>query len=462
MSFYPMQISKPKLFKVLENLSTNFWAIPFTFLFTAIAMVFVVRFLDSVQGVTELPVLSWMYSIGPDNARAMLSSLSGAIISVTGIAFSMIIVTLTLASKQFGARLIRNFMQDKNTQVSLGILVSSFAFCFILLGFIRDQDVEEYVPGVGLLLSFGISIAVLITIIFLIHHVANAIQAENVISACWQKLCEDIERIFPNDTSDQREAYSLSEYSLVDCTIKASSDGYVQGIDYDAINGCAEELDLLVVIHVKPGQYVCSGHDIAHFYTEQKHLGNSHNSDDLQDKLSNAFIVGGNRTPVQDPEFAINQMVEIALRALSPSLNDPFTATTCLNRIASSLVLIGNRDLPLPVLLGQSGKMRVIRSVAKFEGIVETGLSQIRQNAVKQVDVSLAFLDAIILVLHNLRDKEKRVVVFAQVKMLKAAFMRLEHCDQDKQIFQFRFEKIENLATASTRNSNISNAVSVG
>lgn len=401
--------------KLLDLIQTSFWFVPVLCIFTSFLAVYFCYQLDKSLWQTNNSILKTLYNISPDNASSLLSSIATSVITMTSIAFSMIVVTLTLASSQFGPRLLRTFMQDKKNQWALGSLVATFSYCLALIRLASTNQDSGFVPGIGLTLALILAVIAVFILVFLIHHVAVSIQAESVVAQCWQCLKKDIDRLFPAAQNKEQHSHhtlvwdkNLSPHPLI-----SQHNGYIQLIDYQGLMAALEQHHAGAELDIKSGNYVIAGQCIGTLYWP----------DDKQeqppkDLLNSHLVSGKNRTPIQDPEFAINQLVEIALRALSPSINDPFTAILCINRLGSALRKTAERSFPETLLFDSNNTIRIKRNVVDYQGLVKAACDQIRQNSMPHPSVVIAFIDMLTQVATNLKRVNYQHALVEQAQMI--------------------------------------------
>ncbi|WP_218310643.1 DUF2254 domain-containing protein [Alteromonas antoniana] len=371
-----------------ESLSTSYWFIPICMMLASGIICGACLFI--VQRAT-LPdsLLFFVPLVTQSGAMQLLSTLATAIITATSIAFSMTLVALTLASSQFGPRLIRTFMNDRGTQVVLGTLVSTFLFCMISLHHI--SSIQENQDAISLLCAVSVVLGVIdvVVIIYFIHHVSTSIQADHVIKRCFEELCRDISALLPKPESPASLRAISSELitgAEEQTVIKATREGYIQNINYDVLTTVRTDIVAGIEVLGRSGDHVFPDAEVV--------IVHSHCPlpDSVQKQFEQYIIIGNSRTPIQDPEFAVGQLVEIALRALSPGINDPFTAITCLDRLTSACILMSRREFPHECVINESTSKWLKRRTFTFEGVVDKSFDQIRQAGKKHVAIGLHIL----------------------------------------------------------------------
>jgi uncharacterized membrane protein len=380
----------------------------------------------------------WIYSGGPDGARALLSTVAGSLITVTGTAFSITIVALQLAASNFGPRLLRNFMQDTGNQLVLGTFISTFVYCLLVLRTIHGEDYDIFVPQlsvtVGMVLAF-ISICVLI---YFIDHASTIIQASHVIKSASDELDRAIERLFP-----QGIGYSINDNEIITeipanfeeeaYPIKATRNGYLQGIDDDELMQIACQHNLIVKILTRPGKFVVKGSNLVKISPGERI------NHKLTKKINDAFLLDKERTEQQDVEFPINQLVEIALRAISPGINDPFTAIRCIDRLSAGLSNFAQRDIPSPYRYDKNNNLRVIAEPVTFAGLTDAAFNQIRQYSTKDVAVTIRLLEAIACIATFTQNPKRREALRRHADMILQGSLEAVSCKPDCKDIQSQY-----------------------
>lgn len=400
----------------------SYWFFPAIMVLGSIVLHYITIFLDDMmvaKGWAEL--YSWMYPNKPQGARAVLSTIAGSMITVAGVVFSITMVALTLASTQFGPRLLINFIRDKGNQFVLGTFISTFVYCLLILRTIRDGEDTVYVPdlsvSVGVILAL-LSIAVLI---FFIHHVAQSIQASNIIQNVKNDLDHTVNRLFPETGISSNSSVTNPWATIQDiphdfvensAEVTSSKNGYIQGIDISGIAKFALDNDVIVKMIYKPGNYLFNGSIFARVYPEER-------SDEInKEKLINYVMTGNKRTNSQDIEFAIDQLVEIAVRSLSPGINDPFTAITCVDQLGDVMYRLRKKSFPGPRIYDKKNRLRVIRKRVTYSDLMDTAFNQIRQNSTTVASVTIRLLATMRLLSEGVNTEEVKHAVLMHTRMI--------------------------------------------
>ncbi len=382
-----------KLRQLWRNLRSSFWFVPSLIVMANIALAIALIETDSAVGDYSLARWPRMFGVGALGALQMLSTLAGSMISVLGITFSMTLVALALVSSQYTSRVLGNFIGSRVTQITLGVFAGIFAYCLVVLKTIRSGDVE-FVPGLAVFVAFVLALCGIVVLVLFIHHIASSIQASSIIASIAKATIASIERLFP-----ERLGHGLGEgedrdqvlQSLVEKTwhaVPAEVNGYIQNVDNDALLRFARERKALVRMERGIGAFVVQDTALVSLALEappdQATIG----------ALNNVYSVGQHRTIAQDPAYGIRQIVDVALKALSPGVNDTSTAVMCVDYLTAILAQLANRKFPASHRY-EGGELCVITVAPTFEGLLVEALDQIRGSAVGNADIMSRMLDAL-------------------------------------------------------------------
>ncbi len=380
-----------------QRLRSSLWFLPTGMAALAAALAFILVGVDRAAPTDWLLKQAWVYTGGADGASAVLQTIAGSMITIAGVVFSLTLVALTLASSQFGPRLLRNFMRDTTNQVVLGTFVSTFLYCLLVLRTIRHDTEALFVPHVSVTFGLVFALASLWVLIYFIHHVSTSIQADSIIARVSHDLSDAIDAQFPAVRTITESAASaepvhatwLDEKTHGSLPFTAPRDGYLQWVDIERLTGLAESRDLVLQGQRRVGQYVIEGGAL--LLVQPGHRLD----EDLSRRLRECFRLGDQRSDLQDAEFAVHQLVEVAVRALSPGVNDPFTAVSCVDRLGAALGQLATRPMPSGIHLDGARRVRLVMPVSDFEGVADAAFNQIRQYARTDVAVTLRLLEAI-------------------------------------------------------------------
>src|SRR6266581_3547452 len=345
----------------------------------------------------DFTLSGWVISGSADAARQILTTIAAAIITVIGVVFSIILLTLTLASNQFGPRMLRNFIRDRGTQLTLGTFVATFVYAVLVLGSIGVGSHGEFVPHVGVTVTLGLMIADLAVLIYFIHHTAVSIQLPQVIAGIAADLAEAIREqgsgnAGPHPKAGPGAAELVARAEEGGAVLLAPVSGYVQFIRHQSLVRLATEADAVINLEHRPGHFVVRGHRFATVWPPEA-------APHIRQALGRAHVVGPHRTLSQDVSFGIDQLVEIALRALSAAVNDTFTALTCIDWLGDELRVFAVHITERGACLGASGSIRLIWPPLRISRLVKSAFDQIRQASLGQPAVMIRMLDALAMIM---------------------------------------------------------------
>ena len=388
----------------------NLWLIPSLTVAAALLVFIVAQGIDRADYDGSLALPRWLDQGSAADGRSLLSATAGAIITTLGLVLSITVLTLSIAASQFGQRLLRRYMRDRGTQVCIGIFAATFVFSLLtLLSVTSRPNEKEFVPWLSIWISTTGALTCIAVLIYYINHVALSIQVNNVLA----DLSGDF-RWAINQNQGPIPARRVSIPSVrSDLTLLSPTTGYVQSINYQALVSAAAEAGAVVRLESQPGQFVVQGSVLA--VAQGDRLSQTHL---LEDEFGREVIrIGVRRTLLQDPEFAIAQIVEIALRAMSPGVNDPNTAVTCVNWLADSLRVLAQNPAGNPAHLDSQGNLRVIEKVNDFERIVSTAYGAIRQVARNSPMLTIAMLNSISLIAPFVTTAAEQEALHNQVRL---------------------------------------------
>ena len=380
------------------DLLAAFWLRPAVMTVVAIVLA---ESLVRAEGAFDLPawIEAWVYAGGAAGARDVLGVVASATIGVAGTTFSITVAALTLASNQMGPRLLSNFTRDAGNQYALGALVATFAYALVALRSVHEAEEGPFVPqlavSVGLLLAFS-CIGVLI---WFLHHVANSISVDRVAALVQGDLSAALETL----PAIEAAASEPAEFQPPPCPgapLHAIAGGYLRVLDDGTLGDWAAQHDALLHLKVRPGGFVFPGSIIGEVWPASVR-------EQAQAALGRAMALGDGRSIEQDLEFAVRQLVEIGLRALSPGINDPFTAITVLDRLGATLCDLARRRLPTGRTL-RDGRVRLYRPSTDYAGLLDAMLHMLRQAGAGQPAVMIRMIEVLAEVGAVERDPARR------------------------------------------------------
>lgn len=417
---------KTYLLNMWDAARASYWFVPSLFAVVALFFSFVMPVVDQAIADASVELPEWIRTT-TDTARATLSAMAGAMIAVTGTVFSITIVTLSLTSQQFGPRLLRRFMYDVTTQITLGVFLSTGFYCLLALRAVENRD-SAVVPHLSILTAMIFTVVSMAMLIVFIHHVAMLIQAPHVVAAVARDLDDAIVRLFPNKlgepASDEIQPDGGEQESRLGekCLVLVSKvEGYVQAIDGEGLMRFACDHKIALGLSCRPGDFIAIGTPLADVWTTSDQSLEKLDPEELCLRLNETIIVGVRRTPRQDVECAIDELVEVAVRSLSPGINDPFTAINCIDRLGAALGRLSERELPSAYRYDEENALRIITRPVAFGDVLDAAFNQIRQCSRDSVAVTIRMLESFASIAEHVCRVEDRESVRRHAEMTARA-----------------------------------------
>ena len=333
-------------------------------------------------------IRAYLFGGGPDAARAVLQAISGSLITVTSLTFSLTVVSLQLASSQFSPRLLRTFTSDRFVHWTLALFLGTFAYSLTVLRTIRtaaDQQ-SEFVPDVAVTVAFVLAIASVVGLVLFLAHLTREIRVETMMRKVQAETIETIDAVYPKDPPGRLPDPRAVEAAV---PIEADSSGFLTSVDPQILVGAAKKARAIIRIDVDPGSSLIAGVPFATVWPDDRR---DHFSDeeitDLTAAIRRAAGTGFERTTAQDPAYGFRQLADVAARALSPGINDPTTAVHVLAHLSSLLCLLVDRDMRDRILADDEGTARAILALPGFASLLELSLAQARRYGLQDPEVA--------------------------------------------------------------------------
>ena len=389
-----------------SRLGASYWFVPTVMAFLAILLAGFMITVDTFEGSSWMDRVPWLYAARPSGARGLLSSIGGSMITVAGTVFSVTIAAVVYASGQYGPRLLTNFMKDRGNQVTLGTFIATFLYCLLVLRTVRSADEANgysFVPNMALMVAVALALCSIGVLIFFIHHVPSKIHINSVIQEIGARLIREIDHRFPRHIGSGADEDGIDDVRLPDAfrhdasaaaaaerrQVLANATGYIETIDNDDLLALATQHDLVLRLQYQPGDFVHKGRTIVEAWPPGRC------ADNVARDIAEMFSVGEARSTLQDLRFPIDELVEIAARALSPGINDPFTALTCLDWLSAAMSDLADRDLPSNLRVDANNDLRVIAHAETFASFADRSFGALVQYCAADMVAALRFLGAL-------------------------------------------------------------------
>ena len=399
------------------RLNANYWFYPALFSVLAAVLAFAMIWLDRSGWAEALNREGWIIPARPQGATNMLNVMAGSMIGVASTVFSITLVAVTYASGTYGPRLLTNFMEDRGNQLSLATFIASFVYALIVLRSVRAEDetasagaavdaLPGFVPQLSLLVAYAMMALCVAVLVYFLNHVPSSIRINTVLKEIAERLLRMI-----------RETYPVED-SIVDARpqipgepLRATGTGYVQLIDFETLARIAGEHECTLSLKVRTGDFVHRDLSLAEV--------SGRLPEECDDELRDCFTLGSSRTPEQDPQFLIDELVEIGLRALSPGINDPFTAITALHWLGAATAEIGRRDLRKMVDRDDGpDECPVIPLPDDFAHYINRGFGSIRSAVATSPIAAEVMLEALANAAEPVRDARRRQLLHEEGRRL--------------------------------------------
>ena len=395
-----------RLRKFLTSLGEAFWLLPGLMVLAGILGAVGLLRVDR-SGIIPDALLqqAWLYNGGGTGARTLLGAVASSTIGVAGTVFSITIAALSLAAGQMGPRLLRNFTRDRGNQFTLGAFLGTFSYALMVLRSVRDYNDTTFVPHLSLSVSILLAFVCVGTLVYFVGHMAGRINVSTVVGLVSDDLRQSIDR----QTTDKRQPQPPPSSFWREATVITDSrHGYLQHLDNDGLADWASEHGLAIRLLVRPGDYVFPGAPIALATAKLEGIGEA---------IRDATALGNNRISSEDFEHAVRQLVEIAVRALSPGINDPHTAMTALDRLGLALSEVAPKHMPTGVWL-REGKVALMIPGFDYDGLVDAMFHMIRQNAKTSTAVLMRLLEVLTSVASCEHREDRRASLQRHAKLV--------------------------------------------
>ncbi|MGD1012606.1 MAG: DUF2254 domain-containing protein [Acidimicrobiales bacterium] len=426
-----------------EALRTTFWLTPTVLVVVAVALFVATFAVDRAAYYGHLTLPFWMRTETPADGREVLIAIAAAVITVIGVVFSITILALTLASQQFGPRMMRNFVRDVGNQVTLGVFVATFVYSTLALGAIAVGGSHGvFTPRLSIAVAEALLLLDVAVLIYFIHHIAKSIQLPEVIAGIARDLTREVAAEFPktesNKTAAGEEGLSRPEADIEGLVeseggvVLASTSGYLQFVGYAQLVDIATRTDSVIRLRHRPGHFVAAGRPLATVWPLEA-------APSVAEALAKAHVTGPHRTLMQDPVFAIDQLVEIAVRALSPAVNDPFTALTCLDWLTAGMRQVSGRVLFEGIYRDRAGHVRLVEPDTSYARMLNRSFDKIRQAAPGMTVVMIHMMDGLTSILEETTTVSRRRVLARQAEMIMRSAEGSVHEGNDLEDIRARY-----------------------
>jgi uncharacterized membrane protein len=408
-----------------DRLKVSFWFAPTIMALGAVLLAWGMYWVDNLIPNAALQDSRVVLAGTVGELRSALLSVATTVLATAGVVFTLLTLPLSTVAAQYGSRLLRLFLGDRTTQLVLGMFVATFVYSIAGALSIPPASVEIEAPQLTATVGLYLMLATFASLILLVQHISTMLQAPNIAAAAGSELlvAVDAEITMQVTRSDDRALASASQsgQSALDTLqetegypIQVRKVGYIQYVDPETMLTLAREKDIVVRLLRRPGHYVWPDAMVALIWPADRV------DEWLAEQVGRAFQIGNGRTPTQDVEYAVNQLTEMAVRAMSPAINDPFTAMTCLDHIGDGLLKFSQQGEKVSHYHDRDGKLRLFLEPMTFDELLSAAFDMLRHASCDNASVLLHMLEVIDLVGTETRSPEARQQLLRHVNLIRA------------------------------------------
>ena len=410
-----------------DRVKVSFWFAPVIMAIAAVLLAWLIYWVDSLVPNAALEDSRFVLAGTPGELRTALLSMAGTVLATAGVVFTLLTLPLSTVASQYGSRLLRVFLADRTTQFVLGAFVGTFVYCLAAALSIPPAGSGQEAPQVIATVGVYLMLATFGTLILLVQHISTMLQAPNISAAAGAELLNVVrasaEDVTGSDSSDgevETEPVPDSQGIPAMLTeakghpVRARRAGYIQYVDPQIVLTLARKENLVIQLLRRPGHYVQSGAVVALLWPAARV------DEHLETLFRRAIQVGNGRTPSQDVEYAVNQLTEMAVRAMSPAINDPFTAMTCLDHIGDGLVAFIRQGGNNSQYYDRDGRLLLVLEPVTFGDLLSAAFDMLRHASCSNASVLLHMLKVIEMISHEAKARETREQLLRHVSLIHA------------------------------------------
>jgi uncharacterized membrane protein len=421
-----------------DRLRVSFWFAPALMALTAVLLAWFMYWLDGQVPNELLADSRIILSVDVDQSRTTLVTIATTVLATAGVVFTLLTLPLSTVAAQYGSRLLRVFLGDRTTQFVLGMFVGTFIYCLAAATTIAPVEIEPEAPQLTVTVGLALMMATFGTLILLVQHISTMLQAPNIAAAAGAELLGVVGVETPGETGTGEipgpttPDIGIAMTEAEGYPVRSRHVGYIQTLDPDILLTVAQERDLVVRLLHKPGDYVWKGEEIALVWPASRFNAQ------LEKQLRRSIRIGNQRTPTQDVECAVNQLVEMAVRAMSPAINDPFTAMTCLDHMGIGLALFAQQGGENLNTYDRNGQLRLVFEPVTFEELLRAAFDMLRHASCDNATVLLYMLDVIDVLGQETASPEHRRLLLYHARLIELESRAGALIEPDRQRVQQR------------------------
>lgn len=434
--------------QVFFNIRHSYWFIPSILALLSIVAAAALVAIDLYWFASVPAKYKWLFETEPQGARAILSTVAGSTITVAGVVFSMTMMSVSHTTSTYGPRLLLNFLKDTKNQITLGVFIATFIYCLLVLRTVQGGGVDDpsvFVPHIAVFGALGMALLSVAVLIGFLHHIPESINIGNVVADRGHELITRLEEIFTEDQSHkshQRTPKSLQKEDEAKLNIYTKQFGYVQVLDYCGLVEFCQEENIVVSPYKKPGDFVAVNEPLLFIHCIEKLDDNR--AETLPKALTSFFAIGRQRTPAQDVGFVVEELCQVAARALSPGVNDPFTAISCLDWLSAGLSCTLNKFPSNEIYYDDDGNQRVVILCLSFKVLCEQILGRLMPYVIADYNASLHMASVLQSIIKCSPSAAERELLRFHAQCYVDEFAALSDSKESNRKIRIAFESILN------------------
>lgn len=415
-----------RLIDLYERLRANLWFLPAIMSLAAAALAWILVFADEARlGYGLIGGLRFM-GLPPEGARTILQTVATGMITAASLVFSLTFVALTLLSQQLGPRLLLIFMQDRTTQLTLGIFLAGFIHSLLVMGATGTGENHDFVPYVAVMAAIVIAIVAFGALVYFLHHIALFVQADHTLAVIAKELDARIDDLVErgkaaaegrDDGPRPTVGEERGQFEGQGTQVGAGRDGYVYLFDFDNLIACARKHDLKLLLDCRPGDFLVTGQPMMRVIGLPEEGGED--QDGIAEQLRRSVTMGSARRPAEDIEFEIDALLAVALRALSTGINDPYTAGAAIDHLAAGLCRIACNPIRIGSRADEDGVPRLWQMPRRFIHYFDSAFQPLRVSVRGKWQVTQRLIHRIAVIIDCLRHRDSAEGVAAFLQTLR-------------------------------------------
>ena len=412
-----------RLRQLWQPLRESLWFVPLLMVLAALGLAYGLVQYDQATSLTGTRRLPLLFGIDAGGAGAMLSAIAGSMLTVAALTFSLLLAAIAQVSNQYSPRALRNFMRDPVNQFTMGYFVSVFTYGLLVQGTLRSSPAHQFVPTTAVLVGLLLALGGVGVLIFFIHHVAESLQTGTLVHQIAAETEIEIDRLFPHQFGQElpSEALAAAETFVAAPAgwqaVPATGPGYLLYLDKPGLLAWAARHRTVVRLDVHIGDFVGTGQRLFSVRAGMERAAPA--EADWPADLLRYVRIGRHRNPLQDVAFGMQQLVDIALKALSAAVNDTTTAIMAVDYLGELLGRLARREFP-GALRGDGHHLRVLVRVYTFAEYVRLACDLVRENARGNPAVLRRLLRALALAASQVRDPARLLPLREQAALALA------------------------------------------